>query len=512
LKAIALESAFVALVLFGGAPAEAGIKFSRQELTVPGDLLWLTTGDLDGDGKTDIVLSYRRGTGPHATKFIGVFFRQDSGYAPHPEIAIQAPKSAALFDVGDAFGDGRQQIVYFASDGVYAQALTGRKAQAPMKVLSTSSLVGESEEDDVIAWDFMRVPAANEPETIIVPTRGPLKLFRREENAWKLWSKVYLDLRSYYDAEMSTFRRDRRGGSTGRPYAFRSTTIVPLLDFVDQTGDGKVDLVASFEDRVAVYPRLDDGKLAEKALFNVWFNVRTPTELQVRDAGVYTLIQDLDGDGVADACVTKIAGGITTLATEVRLYRGLKGGGFEEKPAQIFKDEGFGALASFIDVDGDGKLEMVHPRSSVSIMAISQMMLKRELSLDLRIRRASREKGLFFDREEVQRLETVFGLDLSVGATMRGAYPILGYDLDGDGLKDAIVSEGGGKMVVHKGVRKDKEVFEGEGHVSLEAPGASTTIAFTPSLDKPGRPDVLIYYVDRSDLAGKIYVFKNASD
>jgi hypothetical protein len=506
--AIAVAACFVCL----SSTANAALRFQRQELAVPGDLLWLATADLDGDGKTDIIASYRRGAGPHATRFIAVFFRGDSGYTPHPDVAIQAPRSAALFDAGDAFGDGKQELVYFASDGVYAQSFAARKPQAPVKILSTTSLVGEGEEDDLITWDFLRSLGPNEPDTIIVPTRGPLRLFQRENAAWKLWSKVFLEQHSYYDAEMSTFRRDRRGGSTGRPYSFRSTTIVPLLDFVDQTGDGKIDLVTSFEDRIAVYPRQTDGKLAEKPQFSIWFNVRTPQELQVRDAGVYTVIQDLDGDGIADACVTKIAGGITTLATEVRIYRGVKGGGFEEKPAQVFKDDGFAALSAFIDVDGDGKLEMLHPHSSVSIVAISQMMLKRELSLDIRIRRASKEKGLFFETEEVQKLETVFGLDLSVGATLRGAYPIFGYDFDADGKRDAIISEGGGKMVVHRGVRKDKEIFEGEGNVSLDAPGASTTIALFPDAARIQRPDVLIYYVDRADLAGKIYLFRNTSD
>lgn len=498
----------IVLAISAPHPAKAGLKFVKQELQVPGGILWLTTGDLDGDGKIDLVLSYRRGAGPRSQRFIAVFFRGDNGFAARPDIAIAAPRQAAVFDVGDAAGDGRDQLVFLQPDGVWAQSFSGRKPSAPVRILTVPSLIGEAEEDDLINWDFLRPLAPGEPATLIIPTRGPLKLFRREESGWKLWSKVNLEQYSLYDAETTGFRRDRRGGASGRPYSFRATTIVPTLELVDQTGDGKPDLVTIFEDRVAVFPRLDDGTLSPRPSHTSWFEIRTPTELEQRDSGVSTQVLDLDGDGIADACVTKIAGGITTLASEVRFYRGLKGGGFEDRPAQVFKEEGFGALVQFLDVDGDGKLEMIHPHSEVSIMSITQMMLKREVSLGIRVRRMASERPLFFEKKEAQSLDSVFGLDLSIGAAMRGIFPIFGHDFDGDGVPDAILSDGGSKMVLHRGVRGKKELFEEEGHITLVAPGTNTTRVLAPS-KKGGRPDVLVYYVDRSDLAGKIYVFKN---
>jgi hypothetical protein len=496
------------LILCAAAAGEAqAVKFTRQELNVPGGILWMSTGDLDGDQKTDLVLSYRRGSGPRSQRFMAVFFRGEKGYAQQPDVAIAAPKNAGIFDVGDAFGDAKDELIYLAPDGVYAQTFVDRKPSNPTRVLTTPSLISSPEEDDLVVWDFLRTPARGEAPIMVVPGRSDLRIFKREGETWKPWSKVDIDQYSSYDAEIYTFRRDRRGGSSGRPYAFRATTVVPLLDFIDQTGDGEMDLVTSYEDRVAVHPMLEDGTISARALQQMWFSVRSPNELETRDAGVSTTIVDLDRDGIADACVQKIAGGITTLATETHLYRGIKGGGFESKPAQSFKDEGFASLAGFVDVDGDGILEMLHPISSVSIVAISQMMLSKELSLGIRIRRASSEKPLFFEKKEVQKLDTLFGLDLTVGATLRGAAPIFGYDFDGDGLKDVITSQGGDKMVLHRGIRKGNDIFQEEGHVTLSAPGTSTTIPIHPDVAKAGRPDLLLYYVDRADLAGKMYLF-----
>jgi hypothetical protein len=106
----------------------------------------------------------------------------------------------------------------------------------------------------------------------------------------------------------------------------------------------------------------------------------------------------------------------------------------------------------------------------------------------------------------------VFGLDLTVGATLRGSAPIFGYDFDGDGLRDVLLSQGGEKLVLHRGVRKGGDLFQEEGHVTLSAPGTSTTIPIHPDMAKTGRPSLLLYYVDRADLAGKMYLFTPEND
>lgn len=500
------------LVLAAGAlagPAAGAPRFTKQELAVPGGILWLTTGDLDGDRLTDLILSYRRGSGSRAQRFLAVFFRRPTGFTKDPDVTMAAPRSAAVFDVGEALGDGREQIVYLAADGVYAQSFVDRRPGNPARILTVASLVSEPEEDDLATWDFLRPMGPGGPATLIIPTRGPLRLFRAEAGAvWKPWSRLSIAQLSTYDAELSTFRRDRRGGASGRPYAFRSTTVVPVIDLADQTGDGKIDVITSLEDELAVYPALEDGTISAKPVFAAELGVRTQEELETRDASVSSAIVDLDGDGIADAVISKISGGITTLGTKTYLFRGVKGGGFEPKPAQVFEDEGFAALAQFVDADGDGRLEMVHPHAPVSIVGISQMMLSKELTLGVRIRRPAAERPAFFEKGATQTIDTVFGLDLSVGATLRGIFPIFGHDFDGDGRRDAVLSEGGAKMVLYRGV-EGEEPFDTGGAISLSAPGASTTIPLYPDVARKGRPDVLTYFVDRPELAGRLILFRN---
>jgi hypothetical protein len=482
--------------------------FSKQELEVPGMTLWVSSGDLDGDTFTDLIVSYKRGSGPASEKFLAIFFRGKDGYSPRPDLAFAPLRHAAMFDIGDSNSDGADEILYLTSGGVYSQTFSNRKPQAPTKLINASTLAGTPEEEDFPAWDFLR-DVKGLGKLIVLPSRTRINLFTPDPtNAWKKWCSVEIDHYSFYDTETATFRRSAQGGSTGRPYSIRVTTVVPNLDFLEQTGDGKIDLVTNYDDRVSIHPQLDDGTISAKPSHVQWMKALTSEELENRDTFVSSHVQDIDGDGIADLSITKIGGGITTLASEVRIYRGRKGGGFETKPAQNFRDEGFGALSRFVDVDGDGRVDMVHPHAEVSIVTLSSAMLSSSLSLDVRIRRPSKGPD-FFDLKPVQTLDTSFGLDLSVGASLRGSAPIFGHDFDGDGVRDALLSDGGDKMALHRGKKGGGDLFDDDGPITLSAEGSNTTEVLNPSTKSDAKPDVLVYYVARKGKSGKLLVFRN---
>ncbi len=494
-----------------GAPAEGA--FERRNLVVPGNVLWVTDGDVNGDQRSDLVVSFRRGAGPSSTRYLAIFLRQRAGLPVRPNLRIPAPAGAAAFDLGDADGDGAADLVYLMSSGAFFQKLsgtdeTGLRVGPLRRLIATPTLVVVPEEEDIVCWDFLRRIAGS--STLILPGRRRLRLYRRGEDGWSTWRDVELWQWSYYDAESDHYRPSGRGGSSGRPYAFRVTTIVPNIDFVDQTGDGRVDLVTHYEDRIAVHPADELGRFSTEPAVSQWLKVRSREELESRDQRVSGLVQDLDGDGIADFVVSKIGGGITTLKTELRLFRGRKGGGFEDAPAQVFRDRGFGSLARFIDVDGDGKLEMVHPHAEVSIMGMTRAMLSSTIGLDVRIRSPVDGPGFFSDKP-TQTLDIYIGLDLSSGAALRGSAPLFGHDFDGDGFRDVVVPDGAERMVMHRGQApgEDREWFNENTRLSLKAPGSNATRV----LRRLGgaRPEILVYYPYRKSLSGRLVVFRHVS-
>ena len=498
-----LSTCLAALFIGGPSLAEAG-RWQRTKLQVPGTILWSGAGDLDADGWRDLVVSYRRNAGPASRKFIGVFFGSEGGFPPRPTTAFAAPKIAAAFDIGDVAGDPAEELVYLSRDGVWAQSLKKRRAARPTRVLAVPTLAAGGEQEDLVSWDFVRAPTAGEPLTMIVPGRNGLLLYRRAGPRWTRWSTINTGYDSFYDAERSTYRRSRRGGNTGRNYAFSVTTVVPNLTFADQTGDGRVDLITNLHDRVMVFSARPDGTLTSTPTFQRWFKIRTRQELVSRDTDLDVQFADLDHDGVADLSVTKIGGGLTNMKTETRLYRGRKGGGFSRRPDQTFRDDGFASLVRYMDVDGDGRLEMVHPRASVSIIGLTRVLLSSELKLDFRIREGDRSGGGLFATKPADTFTSALGLDFTVGGALRGAYPVLGSDLDGDRRPDVAVTQGKERLAVHTGLPPGptQRIFSEDPRYSITIDATRHTRLI--HLGRGAPPALLMLYVGRPALQGQM--------
>jgi hypothetical protein len=498
------------LVVLHASPAW-GAGFEPSTLSVPGGLRWVADGDVDGDGAVDLVVSYRRGGGSRAQRFLAVFFRRDDGFGSRPDLAFRAVATAAAFDLGDVDGRPGLEVLSWSEDGVYAQTLRARRVSQPYRIVEQATLVGQPEDDDLVHWDFMRRFGENGEPTIILPGPGQLYLYRKRGPLWKLWAKPKVAPQQFYEAESDNFRPSDDGGGFGT-YAFRILTLVPKLAIVDQTGDRRPDLVASFEDRVAVYPALSDGGLAERPVYAHDFGLRTPSEIESGEAYVQSQVVDLDGDGIADLALRKNAGGIRDAQSSIQLFLGRRGGGFEAQPSQRIERKGVAAVVGFEDVDGDGQVELLVPRLEISLFSIIGVFTSGKLSIDVDIYPRRRGSDAIFDDRPRQTITVRIGVDFGDGGTVQGSTPILGHDFDGDGRRDVILSDGGERMRLHRGLKAGSDgYFQRTGFIELVGPGSPTTRALATGAPD-ALPDVLVTYVSRKDLTGRMMVFRNQHD
>ncbi|MEM1024004.1 MAG: VCBS repeat-containing protein [Myxococcota bacterium] len=498
---------FFACVLLAAGPAD-GAGFKGQTLTVPGNVGWLTHGDLDGDGAEDLVLSYVRGGGPGAQRNLAIFFRKDGGWGLRPDLTYRAPDVAAVFDLGDALPSPGLELLYWTPTGVYAQDFVNRKPTAPKALVKVETLVGPAERDELVQWDFMRVePGQEKAWLLLLPDPRRVHVFRKRDQAWTEVATPIVDSPHLYDAESEVFRPSDDGGGYGN-YAMRVLTLVPQLRLVDQTGDGRPDLVAHFEDQVEVHVGLPDGGFEEKARHRRFFALRSEEEHRTGEAFVQSYVRDFDGDGIADFCVRKNAGGLVQATSSILFFRGLRGGGFTETPVQVVESKGVASVVDFRDVDGDGRLELLTPRVRLSILAFIRAFTSRSLSVEVDILPGlGRSQTAFFADSPRQTLEFTLGLSFEGGFGVEGTPPLFGHDFDQDGHLDVLMSDGAERMVLHRGLAGEAEPFQKDGFIQLSGATSPTTLVLAPRVG--AKPEVVVFYVGRKAQADELLWFRN---
>lgn len=509
-----IGAALAVLIGVSGA-AEAGSPFSRRTSRVPGQIVSVHPGDLDGDGLSDLVVMYRRGTGRRARRYAAVFFRSPGGLAPVPSLAFAVPKDAALYDVGPLDDLPGDDLAYLTHTGVWFHNFADRKGHPVRKLVSAPALVGDPEDGDLLEWPFLRrLPAPSSGTgvaaststraAVFVPGLRDLRVFLPEPGGHRLGCRVRAELRSAYATDGSNMRGGSGGASSSGDVSLRVSFAVPRLTIIEATGDRRVDLVTHSEDYVAVHPGTEDGCFARSATRRQLFSMRTAEEARRGTGAVSSQVQDLDGDGIADLVLSKVAGGLTDLHTEMRFHRGERGGGFEGRPAQTLRSSGFAAFPEFVDLDGDGRPEMVRPKLEMGVKALAEILVSSSVTIDLDVHPRS-ARGGFFVSEPTMGLRTSFGLDFSRPYGMLGAMPQFGHDLDGDGRPDALISSGPDSMALHRG-RAGRQPLEEDADFELEGPGSYFTQIIDPGLRH--RPEVLVWYPGRDDLDGTVHVYR----
>ncbi|MEO1234164.1 MAG: hypothetical protein AAFZ18_35245, partial [Myxococcota bacterium] len=308
----------------GTGPAHAArVGFDDRTTKVPGQIFGVARGDLDGDALEDLVVLYRRGHGTDSRRFVGIIFRRPEGLPARPDLAFEAPPAAALFDLADMDGAPGDELVYLTGSGVYGHGFRGRQAAPVAKLLVAASLVGAPEPDDLPRWDFAR-PGPSGELVLLIPGRRDLRLFAKTEEGWSTRCKVAIQQQAFYSARGPDGQGS--GGGPGGAFALRVTNTLPILDIVEATGDDRPDLVTHFEDVISVHPGDAEGCFSTRATSSQRFRMRTPEEERAGTASVIARLTDLDQDGIVDLALTKVAGGLTDLRTEIRLHRGEKGG------------------------------------------------------------------------------------------------------------------------------------------------------------------------------------------
>ena len=194
---------------------------------------------------------------------------------------------------------------------------------------------------------------------------------------------------------------------------------------------------------------------------------------------------DLDGDGRLDLLIAHSVGSLFSASTTVSIHLNRDGRWNLAKADQEFHTEGGISGNVLIDLDGDGRPELIEARIPTGVLAIVQTLVTRSIGAEVSIYR--RAGSAPFDAKPWYRgkLDVPFSFETF---RSRGFIPTLEVDLDGDGIHDLLGSGAGDLLDVRLGRAEG-----GYGAVAASQPlDTGGRIRFA-DLDGDGLTDFVLY-------------------
>jgi hypothetical protein len=498
---VSVASLLVVLLLAAAGPME------RVVLKLPGRVTAVVPADVDGDGQMDLLVFWNQGFPPSTRSRVSVFRAESGKISPRPVQVRSLPRGTVAFDVGDIDADRRADVLLLCADGVWA--LGGKKdgtlSKGRSKVVEVMTVAAFPHEDHIPRLDLLVDLDGKGRKGLLVPTVpiGPLALYEFDgKRGWFLRKVLRVPARLDVHTSAEDFRSARDFGAI-----FQIT--FPRWSVADQDGDGLLDLLFFSQDSVAVFRARKGGSFSSEPDLYRGFGLLNPDERVKRGLLVRGEAGDVNGDGRADLFFKKTVGGISNMKTEARLYLALTDGDYPQKPGYSIDREGHGASARLLDVDGDGRSDLVWPHVEMGLANLIRMMLAGKLSLTFEV---------FFSRNGALptvpslKIPSALGINFQSAQELTGPYPIFGEDFNGDGVRDLVLGSAGGgsgedpdRLEIYPGTRDVR--FAGDPVWHIDLPG--TRFVLPLRIRPDDQPGLLIYFSLVEKRWGDVWVLHN---
>lgn len=472
------------------APVRAVDPFDLIEVRGRGRTVAAELADVNGDGLTDLVQIAFVGHPPQESRWIRVYLQRAAEGArtrlpPTPSAVWPLPHAVSAYDFADLDETPGEELLLLHPAGVLVLSLAGPDlVQRTIDVPDPPTLGAAPDErgldrirlaqpgPDGTTWLFVPQPT----RTVALSPSGEVRA-RLDVRA----RANYLVQRSpgplMFDSEIQLFMD------------------LPRLTHGDVDGDGRRDMVASSRHYLRVFLQRPDGSFpygADRVL-----PLARVSELDhIRGAGAVRVdVTDIDGDDRVDVLVSHASGGFSDAHTQTAIHLNRKGDWDLRVADQVFETTGAWTSVQLLDLDGDGRRELVRIGVPLSILELVELLVTRAVDAELLVHRPD-GKGLF---EETPSLRRKLDVPLSFDTYQPiGFVPTLQSDVNGDGHNDLLASASGGHIEVFlggpdhrlgKSVARQEVDSRGRIHFGdLDGDGLTDLLLFDPrSPDAPVR-------------------------
>ncbi len=350
-----------------------------------------TLVDVDGDGLEDLVIAtFRRGKA--FERVIEVHLRRGSGdvFVAAPDFSLDVPADAVAFAVGDVHADPGSEIVIFTASGAFAWRPKGPESARFAKLVSASFLWQIPDPRDVFWWGAgVRDVDGDGLADLVMPEPGGWRvaLQRRKPDGASDFAVVSAPRVPEHSSAEVEGMGSRKLSAKAKREEFRVSITVgdddgdddaprellsvsesaPAPQFIDFDGDGRLDLVAQSSHDLFVWRQRPDGSFAEAPDAKYELPVAADRERRL-DVSYSSLVADLDGDRRCDCVMFAGDKRSDDVRTQVLVFLQGKSGapdpasplfGSKGLPTQLLRIGGFAGSPVLVDVDGDGRLDLV---------------------------------------------------------------------------------------------------------------------------------------------------------
>lgn len=472
----------------GNAPAQGTprIDFVRVDLEIGGRITEIVTEDLDGDGRRDLLVVRGRE--------LLVFFQSARGtWTTQANQRFRFHPRTILFDVGDVDGDGKAEIVLLQKRGVYAYSLRQRAGGAllyglrPKLLVKCRSFFTRPVKKEVRRKLLLRDLDRDKRPDLVVPIGSGFSILR---NLGKGFAPPVV-LSAPPEAVLNP-GKDRLSSQLFAAYWF------PNPNVAQWDAQGGSEIVMAREGSLHVFGAAKAGQLPirkrgtyeipEQKQFSR--TVENPLEL---DFTMPLIVSDLDGDRRVDVSSTHVGNGTT------RIYRNAKQAAQAfKKPARSIRAKGVTFFSYYVDLDGDGLQDLILPRiDKISVWGILKVLLTRSVPVEMLA--YYQRKGEFFrgEPDDARELDVPLSMD-SRGRGIRFGTTVVATvdgDYDGDGIKDLLFRTDDDTLSFYRGVAKrgmEKSVSYTAKVPSLD--DYRFCLPLVRDLDGDGHDDVVLRY------------------
>ena len=176
------------------------------------------------------------------------------------------------------------------------------------------------------------------------------------------------------EKEVSTYE-DRSIYEIAKESALKAIYILPPLFINDINGDGRKDIIQYSRDSIFIFFRRDKKFSKLKNLLMDLSFLRNNKEGEISFQKIFVV--DIDGDGKGDVLITKF--GDILLGKRAIIYLFLNhDGNFKDTPDQVLVSEATLPEFKILDLNSDGKMDIITNITSFSIWTIIRLILLRK--------------------------------------------------------------------------------------------------------------------------------------